>query len=45
MIDLCLMQGITNLEGEMQAVRTLLGNSSSTAAALREVATPSGTAR
>lgn len=34
-------QGIARLEGEMQAVRALLGNSSTILAALREVATPS----
>ena len=38
-------QGIAKLEGEMQAVRALLGNSSNIMAALREVATPSGAAR
>ncbi|KAL0020026.1 hypothetical protein WJX77_004844 [Trebouxia sp. C0004] len=38
-------QGIAKLEGEMQAVRALLGNSSNIVAALREIATPSGAAR
>ncbi|KAL0048399.1 hypothetical protein WJX82_002404 [Trebouxia sp. C0006] len=38
-------QGIAKLEGEMQAVRALLGNSSNIIAALREMATPSGAAR
>lgn len=39
------VQGIAKLEGEMQAVRALLGNSSNIVAALREIATPSGAAR
>ena len=39
------VQGIARLEGEMQAVRALLGNSSTIVAALREIATPSTAAR
>lgn len=39
------MQGIARLEGEMQAVRALLGNSSTIVAALREIATPSTATR
>lgn len=39
------VQGIAKLEGEMQAVRALLGNSSNIVAALREIATPSRAAR
>lgn len=39
------VQGIARLEGEMQAVRALLGNSSTIVAALREIATPSTATR
>ncbi|KAL3141745.1 hypothetical protein ABBQ32_004426 [Trebouxia sp. C0010 RCD-2024] len=38
-------QGIARLEGEMQAMRALLGNSSTIVAALREIATPSSATR
>lgn len=38
-------QGIARLEGEMQALRALLGNSSTIVAALREIATPSTATR
>ena len=39
------VQGIARLEGEVQAVRALLGNSSTIVAALREIATPSTATR
>lgn len=40
-----MVQGIARLEGEVQAVRALLGNSSTIVAVLREIATPSTATR